>query len=252
LRGEPIPMKLHLLGTGGYHPSDRRQTACLMLPEIGVVLDAGTGFYRVHNHVCTNTLDVFLTHAHLDHVVGITYLFDVVRGHDFERVTVHASPEKLDAVRTHLLNEALFPASPPCTFQPLAGEVTLRRGGRLTHFAVEHPGGAVGYRLDWPDRSMAYVTDTTAATGANYINAIRGVDLLVHECNFSDKQAELAARWGHSSLSEVARLAATAGVGRLVLSHLDPTAPEPPLDLAIARRIFTKTWLAEDGQILEF
>ena len=50
-----------------------------MLPEVGVVLDAGTGFYRVREHLRTSELDVFLTHAHLDHVVGLTYLFDVVR-----------------------------------------------------------------------------------------------------------------------------------------------------------------------------
>ena len=33
-------MKLHLLGTTGYHPNARRHTACLMLPEQGIVLDA--------------------------------------------------------------------------------------------------------------------------------------------------------------------------------------------------------------------
>ena len=72
-------MKLQLLGTAGYHPNDQRQTACLMLPEVGVVLDAGTAFYRVRDYLCTDELDIFLTHAHLDHVVGITYLFDVLR-----------------------------------------------------------------------------------------------------------------------------------------------------------------------------
>ena len=40
-------MKLVLLGTTGYHANDRRQTACFMLPELGVVFDAGTGLYRV-------------------------------------------------------------------------------------------------------------------------------------------------------------------------------------------------------------
>ena len=40
-------MRLVLLGTTGYHANDRRQTACLMLPEVGVVFDAGSGFYRV-------------------------------------------------------------------------------------------------------------------------------------------------------------------------------------------------------------
>jgi len=245
-------MKLHLLGTGGYHPSDRRQTACLMLPEVGVVLDAGTGFYRVGEQLCTDELDIFLTHAHLDHVVGITYLFDVIRARPLRRITVHAEAAKLAAVREHLLNEALFPATPPCEFRVLASEVSLALGGRLTHFAVEHPGGAVGFRLDWPQRSMAYVTDTTAAPTAGYLEAIRGVDLLVHECNFSDEQAEQAARWGHSSLGEVARLALAAGVGQLVLAHIDPMADDPPLDLEFARKIFLPTTVASDRQQIVF
>lgn len=245
-------MKLHLLGTGGYHPSDRRQTACLMLPEVGVVLDAGTGFYRVGEHLCTDELDIFLTHAHLDHVVGITYLFDVIRKRKLRRITVHAEADKLAAVREHLLNEALFPATPPCEFRVLAAEVPIAQGGRLSHFPVVHPGGAVGFRLDWPERSMAYVTDTTATPTAGYIEAIRSVDVLVHECNFPDEQAEQAARWGHSSLSEVARVAALAGVGRLVLAHVDPMACEPPLDLETARKVFAPTAIAEDGQALVF
>ena len=57
-------MKLIFLGTGGYHPNERRQTACLLMPEIGVVLDAGTGFFRVQPRLQTRELDVFLTHAH--------------------------------------------------------------------------------------------------------------------------------------------------------------------------------------------
>ena len=39
-------MKLVLLGTTGYHANDRRQTACMLLPEIGVMFDAGTALYR--------------------------------------------------------------------------------------------------------------------------------------------------------------------------------------------------------------
>ena len=71
-------MQLHLLGTTGYHPNARRHTACLMLPEQGIVLDAGTGMFRVRSRLKTRELDIFLTHAHLDHVVGLTYLFDTL------------------------------------------------------------------------------------------------------------------------------------------------------------------------------
>ena len=71
-------MKLVLLGTTGYHPNDRRQTACLMIPELGIVLDAGTAMYRVRDRIETPELDIYLTHAHLDHVIGLTFLFDVL------------------------------------------------------------------------------------------------------------------------------------------------------------------------------
>ena len=56
-------MKLLLLGTTGYHPNDRRQTACLMFPELGVLLDAGSAMYRVSEYLQTPTLDIFITHA---------------------------------------------------------------------------------------------------------------------------------------------------------------------------------------------
>ena len=75
------------------------------------------------------------------------------------------------------------------TLQP---RTLLACGAVLTHFPLRHPGGSVGYRIDWPDRSLAYVTDTVAAADADYVEKIRGVDLLIHECNFGDDQPEQA------------------------------------------------------------
>ena len=200
-------LKLHLLGTTGYHPNARRHTACLMLPEQGIVLDAGTGMFRVRERLCTPTLDIFLTHVHLDHVVGLTFLFDVLHEKNVTRVTVHGEAEKLAAIEEHLLSPLLFPVGLPCEYKPLAGPVAIADGGRLTHFPLAHRGGSVGFRLDWPGHSMAYVTDTTASEDAAYVDSIRGVDLLVHECYFGDDQAAQAETTGHSTTSQVARVA---------------------------------------------
>lgn len=247
-------MKLLLLGTTGYHPNDRRQTACLMLPEQGVVLDAGTAFYRVGEHVATDSLDVFLSHAHLDHSVGLTFVFDVrAERPDLGRVTVHAEPAKIDAIRTHLFAQLLFPVMPPLEFAPLAAEVRLRDGGRLSHFPLKHPGGSVGFRLDWPDRSLAYVTDTVASPSAAYVEKIRGVDLLVHECYFGDDSPDQAELTGHSCLSQVARVAAAAGVGRLVLVHVNPLVRnDNEVDLKRTREIFADAVLGTDRMEIDF
>lgn len=246
-------MKLLILGTSGYHPSERRQTACLMLPEAGIVLDAGTGFFRVRDHLARNTLDIFLTHAHLDHCVGLTFLLSTLWEKQVERVTVHGEAQKLAAIREHLLNEQVFPVPLPCQWQSLSDGVTTIGAARIGWFPVAHPGGAVGYRLDLPDHSLAYVTDTTASPTAGYVEKIRGVDLLVHECNFRDSQQDWAAKTGHSCTSAVAEVAKAAGVQRLLLVHLNPLAAEDdPVELAVARGIFPATEVAEDGMAVEF
>jgi len=246
-------MKLVLLGTGGYFPTTERHTACLMLPEVGVLLDAGSGMCRLAEHLATDRLDVFLTHAHLDHVAGLTCLVNLVPPAVLSKTNVHGDAAKLAAVREHLFAEPIFPVSPPFRFEPLDGPCRLPGGGTLTHFPLPHPGGSLGFRLDWPGHSLAYVTDTTAAANAEYVDHIRGVDLLVHEAYFADDRRDLPSLTGHSALIEVAKVAAAAQVGRLVLVHIDPqTCDQSEFDMDAARGIFVNTEIGEDRMELSF
>lgn len=246
-------MKIILLGTTGYHPNDRRHTPCMLLPECGVMLDAGTAMFRAAGYLETPELDIFLTHAHLDHVVGLTFLPGMLRRHPLRRVTVHALPEKLAAIDRHLFATELFPLKPSYASRPLAAQVPLAQGGRLTHFPLAHQGGSLGFRLDWPGHSMAYVTDTTADPAADYVEKIRGVDLLLHECYYPDADVAWAAETGHSATSQVAEVAQSAAVGRLVLIHINPDCTDDdPIDLATAQAIFAKTEIGEDLMEVEF
>jgi ribonuclease BN (tRNA processing enzyme) len=246
-------MKLILLGTGGYFPTSRRYTACFMLPEVGVVLDAGSGMCRIGKHLATDRLDIFLSHAHLDHILGLTYLVNLVPENVLARTTVHGDAKKLEAVREHLFADAIFPVAPPFRFVPLTTTCPLPSGGTLDHFSLTHPGGSLGFRLDWPSHSMAYVTDTTAIANANYIRNIQGVNLLVHECYFATDEKNLPAKTGHSSLLTVAKLAADANVGSLVLVHLDPMLEDDRVfDLDAAKAVFPNIEIGMDGAQLEF
>ena len=251
-------MKLVLLGTAGYHPSDTRQTACLLLSELGVMFDAGTAVYRMSDyisadHVSVVKLDIFITHAHLDHVVGLTYLFDALPRDLLTEVIVHGEADKLDAIRDVLFAELLFPVPAPFNFAPLERPVELPAGGVVKYFSLKHPGGAVGYRLDLPDRSMAYVSDTIASLQAGYIEHIRGVDLLVHEAHFVTEDVEMINRTGHSHVLAAAQVAAEAQVGRLVLTHLNPLLKDDDeIDLAGAQAVFADTIIGTDRMEVEF
>jgi ribonuclease BN (tRNA processing enzyme) len=101
-------VKIILLGTGGYHPSEQRHTACLLVPEWGLMFDAGTATFRVAPRLATRELDIFLTHAHLDHIVGLTYLLAPLVLKEVDAVRVHAAPAVLEAVRTHLFADPVF------------------------------------------------------------------------------------------------------------------------------------------------
>lgn len=241
-------MKLLFLGTTGYHPNNRRHTVCLMLPEIGVVLDAGSGMFRVREHLETSTLDIFLSHAHLDHVMGLTFLFDVLHETDIQKACVHGTKEKLKAVDEQLFSEHLFPVKPPIEYRPLEGDIELSDGSRLRYFPVRHPGGAIGYRIDWPGRSLGFVTDTTADPEADYVKHIQNVDVLVHECYFPDGCEGAAEKTGHSCTSSVARVAKKANAKSLYLIHMNPLdESDDPIGLQSARDIFDRADLAYDG-----
>ena len=246
-------MKLILLGTGGYFPTTRRHTACLMLPEIGVVLDAGSGMYRIGKHFQTDRLDIFLSHSHLDHISGLTYLVNLVPAHVLRQTTVHGDSEKLAAIREHLFAKPIFPVDPPFQFAPLDHECALPNGGTLRSFPLVHPGGSLGFRLDWPGHSLAYITDTTADARASYVEHLRDVDLLVHEAYFADDAHGLPTSTGHSSLIHAAEVAAAANARRLVISHINPQIEDDTVfDLTAARRVFPATALGVDGMELTF
>ena len=244
-------MKLILLGTGGYHPNDRRHTACLMLPEIGLIFDAGTSFFRVPDRLKTPRVQIVLSHSHLDHICGLTFFLPTMLSGKVKSATVHGDARTLDAVRGHLFSESVFPVFPDFDFCELGKSLEVGGEGKLTHVTQEHPGGSLGFRIDWPGKSLAYLTDNHC--DGSKVDFVKGVDLLIHESNCPDGMESFARKTGHSTPTPVATMAKAAGVKRLVLTHLDPTlVDDDPLDIESIRKIFPETEVATDLLEIDF
>lgn len=224
-------MKFVFLGTAGYHPNEQRHTAGLFAPEHGLLLDAGTGTFRLARFLQCDELTILLSHAHLDHIVGLTYLLPHLNSGRLKRIRIVGRPEVLRAIDTHLFADSVFPVRVPAESvaiddRPIGLTLPGPDGAPIAVTVIpvtlsRHRGGSTAFRLDTPSGSLAYVTDT--APDETYIDAIRGVDVLVHECNFPDAQRDWAEQTGHCYLSHVLHVTDRAGVRRLYLTHLDPT-----------------------------
>jgi ribonuclease BN (tRNA processing enzyme) len=224
--------ELVALGTNGFFPSHGRQTMSFLLAGGGraLLLDAGTGVGRLREPAVAarlagvERLDVLLTHYHLDHVVGLTYL-GAAWGRPVRILApapplVDATPEE---ALSRLIGAPLFPVAlddfpVEIAVEPYAGDLELD-GLAIRTRRQSHPGGSVGLRLG--DR-LAYVTDTTADPAT--ASFAQGVAWLLHEVWVDDRQAAAGPHLiaGHAAAGAVARIAAQGRVGRLAPVHHHP------------------------------
>lgn len=96
-------------------------------------------------------------------------------------------------------------------------------------------------------RSYAFCSDT--AYTEEFIEQIRGVDLLYHEATFLNDKAAIAREKMHSTALEAGTLAHKAGVKKLILGHYSARYKDVKAFKTEARTVFPKAFLAEEGEV---
>jgi ribonuclease Z len=254
-------MIIKCFGTAGYHPSEDRHTSCYYIPELSLLLDAGTGIFRLTAELLADpreSIDIWLSHAHLDHVVGLTFLLDTMAVTSLKRVRVFGEAAKLQAIRQRLYYDLIFPVEPTLEFVTLPDSsspflVSGQRDYFIQWLPLEHPGGSVGYVIEYAGKRLAYISDTTAYPDSPYIAALRDLDLLMHECNFDDQNQQLAVKTGHSWLSAVVDVVEQCRPRQTQLIHINPIAELMGVALKLS---FDQSkigiHLAKDRDVIEF
>jgi ribonuclease BN (tRNA processing enzyme) len=246
-------MDVRLLGSGGWMPTDRRETACVYLRDGAdvLLLDAGTGLRRLVTDPelldGVERLHVALTHFHHDHVFGLVALPALTRVAVREvwapGLLVAGRPAD-EVVRTLLGPPYLAATADEVTGTFLTGIHELDGPAEIGPFRLEtrvqplHTCATVALRVG----RLAYCTDT-AYDPANAAFA-RGADVLLHEAVHPGDETDDPI---HSSAGEAARIAAAAGVSRLVLCHLSPTLVDTAELLGDATPHFPDTVVGSDG-----
>jgi len=259
-------MHVMTLGTMGWMPREHRETTCFACRDGGAlfIFDAGTGLRRLLDPAHAALLEgdpevhLFLSHYHLDHVCGLAYLPGVLPD---RRVTIHAPAAGITGVDPEAAVAGLLrrPYNPRdwadltdlrvSALAPGANEIA---GHIVKVRAQKHSDVSVAFRLD---DAFVMATDTQIDPETAEFSA--GVGLLLHEAWYdaaAPQTSELPAGLppgfaAHSEAGAVARLAAAADVGRLVLIHLNPAYDESYFAaMAVsARAAFPRTDVGADG-----
>ena len=225
-----------------------------------IIFDAGTGicglselseYESKHKHL-------FLTHYHMDHIDGLLFYSDL-----FDpdiKIDIYGRGD-VEATLNGLISPPLCPVGPEVfranlTFHTVSEDQPITLPGEVsvkTH-KLSHPGGALGCRVEYGDKSFCYCVDVELSNHKNddkLMEFFRDVDLLVLDASFAD--GKVIPGWGHSSPSECAEWAAKANVSRLALYHYNYKMTDEEIDKMedIAMNIFPDTFAAADGMSIE-
>jgi ribonuclease Z len=164
-----MDLSVVFLGTGGSVPSARRATACVLIRSGGsrILVDAGEGAQRqmINSTGLVQVDDVYITHFHADHYLGLPGLLKTYDLLERQRPLRIVGPEGLfalfDALRRifgRLRYEVELVELGP-------GEAIEHDGFELRSFGVEHRMRALGYAYVEPERPGRFDVDTARGLG---------------------------------------------------------------------------------------
>lgn len=192
-------MKVRVLGCSGGIGGERHSTSLLVDDDI--LIDAGTGVGRLSLEEMGRIDHLFVTHAHLDHILTLPLLLDSVGVGRAAPLQVHALPGVIEILKAHIFNGQVWPnfahipaERPLMNYAPLAVGQPVRLGGReVTAIPACHGRPAVGYMLRGEAGSLIFSGDTTSHSSLfDIANATDDLRHFIVEASFANEHQDIA------------------------------------------------------------
>lgn len=248
-------------------------TPCVEICVAGqrLIFDGGTGI-RVLGQSLMQKLPVeahlFFTHSHWDHIQGFPFFTPAfVKGNQF---SIYGAIAPDGSTIEQRLHDQMQHPNFPVPLQIMGAslkfvDVEIGAPIQIGEVVVEnallnHPGQAVGYRVNWQNHAVAYVTDTEHfpdRLDQNVLFLAHNADVLIYDATYTDEEYDSPQSskvgWGHSTWQEAVKIAVAANVKTLVIFHHDPLHDDDFLD-QISEQVaqaFPNGVLAKEGMSIQ-
>jgi CheY-like chemotaxis protein/phosphoribosyl 1,2-cyclic phosphodiesterase len=227
-----------------------------------IVLDCGTGAHELGQALVASGErplrgHLLITHTHWDHIQGFPFFAPLfVPDAEWDVYAPKGLSQRLAQTLAGQMEYAYF----PITLEQLGATVhyhDLVEGAfnvgavRITTHYLNHPGLALGYRLESGGVAVVYATDhephsphhpgASNPRGAGkpspvhqedqrHIAFLAGADLVIHDAQYALSEYPQRLAWGHTPAELAVDFALAAGIKRLALFHHDPLRSDEALD----------------------
>ena len=222
-----------------------------------LILDAGTGIRNLGGSIIKQPdLEIFviITHTHWDHIQGFPFFVPAyVPGFKIDIYGAEGFGKNLEALFKGQLDRDYFPAQledmqAELNFKTLTHDPISINGTVVSWEYSHHPGATVGYKIEVDGATLAWFPDNEFIQGyigppddltiesdivlshKPVIDFLSGVDILIHEAQYTLDEYRSKIGWGHSSVSNACLLMKLAGIRRWIITHHDPLHDDLALD----------------------
>ncbi len=199
-----------------------------------IIVDAGSGIRPLGAALGTCDAFLLLSHYHWDHIQGMPFFVPAYSPKSSVRIL---GPEYKGAGPYELLDGQMqapyFPA-PASAWLGVTGSEILQQGEtfRLGSAVIRsgwlsHPGPTFGYRIEEDGCTFVYASDNEPDVAppeliSEIVDLAAGADILLHDCQYTEREYETRHGWGHATPRQAVRIATEAGARQLLLFHHDP------------------------------